>query len=323
MMFLLWGSFGKNIVNSQSGRVFIRGIAPNIRGVDTLQLKGIDKLREKLPAYLGRKIAILPVTAALGGLLAYIFLIILDIIPRVFSDIAFLVAIEPFVPLLGSIFIAILALLLIWGLWNRRDQMRELHGELAYQKMILRGVTGVFLIPSLVFHSFTSIRSLPPSPPANDLTIQWSRSLLPLFGIAPEIELWIRIILSGVLIILGAITVRSAVLTFGLDYMAVVYLYFPEESEIQEHEIYSVIRHPTYLGGILLGVAGLFFRFSVYSILMCLVVFLVFRLQIWKEEKELVERFGEGFIEYQKKVPALFVRPGRIRDFFRFLKKAL
>ena len=189
--------------------------------------------------------------------------------------------------------------------------------------MILRGVTGVFLIPSIVFHSFTSIRSLPPSPPANDLTIQWSRSLLPLFGIAPEIEIWIRIILSAILIILGALTVRSAVLTFGLDYMTVVYLYFPEESEIQDHEIYSVIRHPTYLGGMLLGIAGLFFRFSVYSIVFCLVVFLVFRLQIWKEEKELVERFGEGFIEYRQKVPALVVRPSKIGAYFRFLRRGL
>jgi protein-S-isoprenylcysteine O-methyltransferase Ste14 len=291
--------------------------------VDSLQLKGIEKLREKLPAYPGKKIAILPIMAVIGGLLAYIFLIILDIIPRVFNDIAFLGVIEPFVPLLGSIFIATLALWLIWGVWNKRARMKKLHGNLAYQKIILRGLTGVFLIPSLVFHSFTSIRSLPPSPPVNDLTIQWSRSLLPLFGIAPEIELWIRIILSGILIILGMLTVRSAILTFGLDYMAVVYLYFPEESEIQEHEIYSVIRHPTYLGGILLGVAGLFFRFSVYSILMCLVVFLVFRLQIWREEKELVERFGEGYIEYRKRVPALFVRPSKLKSYFKFLREGV
>jgi protein-S-isoprenylcysteine O-methyltransferase Ste14 len=288
-----------------------------------MQLKGFDKLREKLPAYPGRRIAILPLAATIGGLLGYIFLIILDIIPRVLGDIAFLAAIEPFTPIFGSIFIAALALWMIWGVWNKRDQMKELHGDLAYQKMILRGVTGVALAGILVLHAFTSVRSLPPGPPVNDLTIQWSRSLLPLFGIAPGIELWIRIILSGILIILGMLTVRSALLTFGLDYMAVVYLYFPEESEIQEHEIYSVIRHPTYLGGIILGAAGLFFRFSVYSFLMCLVVFLVFRLQIWKEEKELVERFGEGFIEYRKSVPALFVRPGKIRAFFRFLKKAL
>jgi protein-S-isoprenylcysteine O-methyltransferase Ste14 len=74
------------------------------------------------------------------------------------------------------------------------------------------------------------------------------------------------------------------------------------------------------LGGILLGIAGLFFRFSVYSFVIGFLFFLVFRLQAWKEEKELVERFGEGFIEYQKNVPALLVRPSKIRSYFRFLR---
>ncbi len=303
--------------------VFIRGRYTGRFGVVALQLKGMDKLQEKLPAYPGKRILILPLAAMVVGVLAYAFLIILDIIPRMFSDFILLMTLEPFIPILSSIFIATLALWLIWGLWNKKNQMKEIHGNLAYQKMLLRGLTGVFLIPSLVFHSFTSIRSLPPSPPANDLTIQWSRSLLLYLGISSEFELWIRIILSGILIIFGLLIVRSAILTFGVDYMAVVYLYFPEESEIQEHEIYSVIRHPTYLGGILLGLAGMFFRFSVYSILIGLVVMLVFRLQLWKEEKELIERFGEGYIEYRKKVPALLVKPSKMKAFFRFLKKTL
>jgi protein-S-isoprenylcysteine O-methyltransferase Ste14 len=288
--------------------------------VEAMKLKGIDKLREKLPAYPGRRIAILPIIAIIGGLLGYSFLIFLDVAPRIFTDIVVLGVIEPFTPIIGTTFIVILALWLVWGLWNKKDQMKEQHGDLAYQKIIPRGITGVALWGALLFHTFTSIRSLPPSPPVNDLTVQWSRSLLPFFGIAPGIELWMRLILAGIFGILGLLTVRSALVTFGLDYMGVVYVYFPEESEIQEHEIYSVIRHPAYLGGILLGIAGLFFRFSVYSFVIGFLFFLVFRLQAWKEEKELVERFGEGFIEYQKNVPALLVRPSKIRSYFRFLR---
>lgn len=291
--------------------------------VDLMELKGLDKLREKLPAYPGRKIMLLPLRGILAGIVAYFFLITLDIIPRVFSDITILVMIEPIMPLLGSIFIATLALWLIWGFWDKRDSMKAKFGDLAYQKMIPRGATGVAIIPSVIFHAFTSIRSLPPSPPVNDLTTQWSRSLLPLVGIAPEIEIWLRIILSGVFMILGVLTVRSSILTFGLDYMTVLYLYFPEESEVQQNEIYSVVRHPTYLGGILLGAAGLFFRFSIYSILFFVIVFFIFRLQIWKEEQELIERFGEGYSEYKKKVPALLIRPSKIKSFFRFLTAAL
>ncbi len=288
-----------------------------------MQLKGIDKLREKLPDYPGGRIWRLPLIALLGGLLGYMFLIFLDVSARIFTDITYLALVEPFTPIFGGLFIAALTLWLIWGLWNKKDQMKYLHGNLAYQKMIPRGATGVVLLVALVFHALTSIRSLPPGPPINDLTIQWSRSLLPLIGIDPGLELWIRIILSGIVTILGLLTVRSAILTFGIDYMTVVYLFFPEESEIQEHEIYSVIRHPTYLGGILLGFAALLFRFSVYSIIGGFIVFLVFRLQIWKEEKELVERFGEGFVEYQKTVPALLVRPSKIRAYFRFLRSSV
>jgi protein-S-isoprenylcysteine O-methyltransferase Ste14 len=285
-----------------------------------MQIKGLDKLRKKLPAYPGKKIAILPLRGAVATLLGYVFLIVLSILPRVFSGITFLGILEPVLPLIGALFIATLGLWLIWGLWDKRDQMKEQLGELAYQKMIPRGVIGVFLVPCLVFLAFTSISYLPPGFPVNDITIQWSNSLLSLIGVAPEIDIWFRIIISGVLIILGALTLRSAILMFGLDYMTVVYLYFPEESEIQEHEIYSVVRHPAYLGGVLLGTAGLFFNFSVYSILLGLLVYLAFRLQIWKEEKELVERFGEGYKEYKKKVPALLVRPSKIRAYFRFLR---
>ncbi|MHA2152436.1 MAG: methyltransferase family protein [Candidatus Thorarchaeota archaeon] len=285
-------------------------------------MKGIDKLREKLPAYPGKKIALLPLRGLLGSVIAYVFIIILSITPRVLSEITLLSVFEPYLPLLGGILVAIVGLRLVWSLWNQRDEMKELHGDLAYQKMIRRGVVGIFLVVTLVFQAFTSFRSLPPGPPVNDLTIQWSRSLLPLFGIAPEVDLWFRMIVSGILIILAALTVRSAVNTFGMDYMTVVYLYFPEESEVQQHEIYSVIRHPAYLAGVILGIAGLFFRFSVYSILMCLLVYVVFRLQIWREERELIERFGEGYIEYRKEVPALFIRPSKIKSYLKFLRQA-
>ena len=285
-----------------------------------MNIKGLDKLREKLPDYAGKRIAILPIRGILAGVLAYLFLVILDIVPRVFNDITLLALFEPLLPLIGNIFIAGLGLWLIWGLWNKRDQMRELHGNLAYQKMIPRGFIGVCMIPPLVFHAFTSIRSLPPVPPVNSLTIQLSKSLLSFTGIPVEIDVWFRIITSGVLIIIGALAVRSAILTFGLDYMTVVYLYFPEESEIQENEIYSVIRHPAYLAGTVFGLAGFFSRFSVYSILMFFTVYLVFKLQIWKEEKELVERFGEGYDEYRRKVPALLVTPSKLGAFFRFLR---
>ncbi len=288
-----------------------------------MKLKGTEKLREKLPAYPGNRIALFPLGAAVVSLLAYLFLIFLDVLPRTFRDIDALAMVEPYLPILGSLLIAALAYVLIGQLWNARERMKAELGDLAYQKMLPRGLVGVFLLPPVIFHQLTSIRSLPPGLPVNDLTIQWSQSILPILGIPPELDVWIRVIVSSVIFILGLLTMRSAVLTFGVDYMAVVYLYFPEESEIQDHEIYSVIRHPTYFAGILLGIAALVFRFSVYSILMSIIVIALFWLQARREEEELVDRFGESYEEYTRRVPRFLLRSKDIRLYFRFLRSSI
>lgn len=285
-----------------------------------MKLKGMEKLREKLPDYPGRRIFLIPLEAFTAAILAYAFLIFLDILPRLFSDFSILGTLEPILPLVGTLIIATIALCLIGTIWSRRDYMKSRFGDLSYQMMIPRGLTGVALIIPIVFHAFTSIRSLPPSPPINDVTIEMSRSLLSILGANTILDVGIRLVLSGFVLVLGLLVVRSAFLTFGVDYMTVVYLYFPEESELQEHEIYSVMRHPTYMGAVLLGAAGMLFRFSVYSILIFVIFYLIFRIQIRREEIELIERFGEGYREYRQKVPALHVRPKDFRKFFKFLK---
>ncbi|MFW9850384.1 MAG: methyltransferase family protein [Candidatus Thorarchaeota archaeon] len=285
-----------------------------------MELKGIAKLREKLPDYPGRKLALLPLRGLFSAIIGYTFIILLDVVPRIFPDISYLVMIEPYMPFLGSIFIGALALWLIGRVWSQREKLKEKYGDLAYQHIIPTGLAGVFLVPPLVFQGFTSVRSLPPGPPVNELTILWSQSLLPFFGIGLEIDIIIRLVLSGIFIIIGALLVRSAMFTFGIDYMTVVYLYFPEESEVQENEIYSVIRHPAYLSGVLFALGALFFRFSVYSIVMFFIVYLVFRIHIRREEKELIERFGTSYSDYMNKVPAMFVSPRNYGKFFRFLR---
>ena len=284
-----------------------------------MKLKGMDKLREKLPAYPSRRIFLLPLKGLFVGFLGYCILILLDVIPRLFSSIEILVTIEPFLPVLGSLLVFVLAHILIGRLWMKRDEMKAKYGDLAYQRMIQTGVIGVFLVPPLIFHQFTSIRSLPPSPPVNPLTVQWSQSLLPLVGVPSFLDILLRVSISGFFILLGVLTVRSSILTFGIDYMTVVYLYFPEESEIQEHEIYSVVRHPAYFGGVLLGLAGLAFKFSVYSILFFLIVYATFWYQTLREERELIERFGNPFLEYRTRVPRLHVSPRNIKKYFRIL----
>ena len=117
------------------------------------------------------------------------------------------------------------------------------------------------------------------------------------------------------------IAVRS-LQTFGLDYMALVYLYFPEEGQLQEHAIYSVLRHPAYSGVLTAALGGMLFTFTPYSIIFFIAFMTAFYMHVYLvEEKELLSRFGESFQEYRKKVPALFVKPDKIKDLLVFLLK--
>jgi len=284
-----------------------------------MKLKGIDKLREKLPSYTGRKIYVIPAGAVGCAILAYFLLLIFDILPRIFSDIIILGVIEPMLPLIGTSIVAAIANWLVGTVWSKREDMKSKFGDLAYQRIIPRGFLGISLIIPLIFHTFTPISLLPPLSPINDLTTEMSRSLLLILGANTVLDIVIRLALSGSILLLGLLVIRSSFLTFGIDYMTVVYLYFPEESELQEHEIYSVLRHPTYMGAVLLGAAGMFFSFSFYSILMFLIIYILFKIQIRREEIELIERFGKGYSEYKKQVPALYVRPRDIQKFFKFI----
>lgn len=284
-----------------------------------LKLKGIDKIQEKLPDYEGKKILTFPLLGMLICILGVSLQILLDVISRIHPGIQFLTIIEPALPVIGSILVAAVGLRLVTKLWRDKEKAIDQHGKLAYQRMIRYGVSGVFLMPAIIIHAFLSVRSLPPGSPVNDFTIAFSKSLLAYLAIPLEFDVSIRMILAAIFFVGGILTVRRSVETFGLDYMVVLYLYFPEESELNEHEIYSVIRHPAYFSAIVLGISALFFRFSIYSIVFFMILFVMLKLHISVEEKELIERFGESYLEYKERVPGLYVRPRDLGVYLRFL----
>lgn len=69
--------------------------------------------------------------------------------------------------------------------------------------------------------------------------------------------------------------------------------------------VYSIVRHPQYLGGILAHI-GFSFLFSALGSLFVtpLIIVLIYVIS-WKEEKELTKEFGSKYRDYQKKVPML------------------
>jgi len=72
--------------------------------------------------------------------------------------------------------------------------------------------------------------------------------------------------------------------------------------------VYSVVRHPQYLGG-LLAHAGISFLLSAwYSLLLTPLMIVLIYLISRKEEEELIREFGKEYEDYKKKVPMLIPR---------------
>jgi protein-S-isoprenylcysteine O-methyltransferase Ste14 len=281
-----------------------------------MQIKGVDKLLEKLPGYTGRRLVLIPLIVFLSLLSGLFLMVLLDVLPRMLPDVDILRVLEPILPFVGTILCVTIGILLIYNVWHKREKFIKESKETAYQRGLKYGLVGIPLATSTIIHTLLPIETLLSVSPVNGLTVTLSTPLTSLFlnGTAflqnwPTIDLVLRTVCVVTFALLGFLTVFRAIQTFGLDYMAVLYLYYPKESELQEHEIYSVLRHPTYSGVVLIFLGAVFARFSVYSLLF-FIIFLVGLLCHIRlvEERELIERFGESYKEYQKRVQALIVR---------------
>ncbi len=72
--------------------------------------------------------------------------------------------------------------------------------------------------------------------------------------------------------------------------------------------LYSRVRHPQYLGG-LLGHIGIAILLSgLYAVLFFPLMIIIVYLISWKEEKELIKEFGSQYEEYMRKVPMFIPR---------------
>ncbi len=78
--------------------------------------------------------------------------------------------------------------------------------------------------------------------------------------------------------------------------------------KIVDTGIYSVVRHPQYLGG-LLGHIGIAILLSaMYALFFFPFMIIIVYLISWKEEKELLLEFGVQYEKYRKSVPMLIPR---------------
>lgn len=205
----------------------------------------------------------------------------------------------PFWLLDGEVVLGTLGFLLLYMFFRSRNDFRARYGELAYSAAARR-----FIFPGLaiIFAVVARIGYIPGPP----IPRGWWYPILPVLG-------WV-LIAAGVLLWLRAIQ------AFGVDNLAMLYVYFPEQGRIVNHTIYSILRHPVYAAvqRIAFGLA------LVNGNWFALTCALIFALGLWGwvrlvEEKELIERFGDSYREYRKRVPAFWPRPRAVGGFLNFL----
>ncbi len=270
-------------------------------------------------------ILIIPIIGVLSALSTWVFYLMIGNISRWYPT-PELMALEPFLIIIGPAIALTIGLLLVHSMWARREGLIKKEKATAYEHSFKLGFAGVVIIGTTVYHIYEPLIWFPFKimawpPPVNPLTTTLASTVWDLlFQQAMTITPTFQVILGWVIFTFGLLLAIRTLSAFGFDYAAGVYLYYPEESHLVNNEIYSLVRNPHYAAILMMGFGGILFRFSVYSMIIFGMVFLVLLIQIrYVEDKELDLRFGKTFQEYQQRVPALFVRRKNWGKFLQFL----
>lgn len=283
-------------------------------------MKGTDKLRSKLPDYQGIHLLLYVVLAFLIFIVSLLFQLFLDSIPRIFRNIEILQTIAPLTPFIGPLIVTSIGFLIVRRFWKIKDKYLIKYEEKAYQKAFKLVPLGIPLLFSVIIHSFFPTDLIAPYRINDGVSRILGDTITELILFLPSYILYVRLALSILLTGLGLVVVNRTLAFFGIDYMALVYIFYPEESTLQNHEIYSVLRHPTYHALLMLSIGSIFFRLSIYSVTNFLFFLVGINLHIrYIEEKELIERFGDEYRKYKEIVPAFFVKFKDLKKYFSLL----
>jgi protein-S-isoprenylcysteine O-methyltransferase Ste14 len=100
----------------------------------------------------------------------------------------------------------------------------------------------------------------------------------------------------------GVIVIRSAFKIYKLS----AFLGFSIEKEkFITSGILAHVRHPIYLGTILIAVGFWLFTPDLATLISVVCIFIYLPFGIYLEEKKLTRQFGKEYLDYKKKVPAI------------------
>lgn len=135
--------------------------------------------------------------------------------------------------------------------------------------------------------------------------IYYKAAILRYFVQFPGIIPWLGLFLF----LIGAMLETWAYILIGTKsayHISMVFVYkYKNSFRLATDGPYHIVRHPAYLGELLM-LAGFFLASGALSVLLMLVVFTVqVQIQVALEERQMRKIFGSGFNEYIKQVPRL------------------
>jgi protein-S-isoprenylcysteine O-methyltransferase Ste14 len=196
----------------------------------------------------------------------------------------------------SEIIISALGFLILSFFFSRKKVYKEKYKELAYRNAFAHyAMPGLALLFGAVAHAGYMNGPFVPQG-------WWTIVFLALgwFMLSTGALLWVR-----------------SIFTFGVDNLALLYVYHPEEGRIINSSIYSILRHPIYAGvlRVVIGLALLNGNANAIAF----IIFVPLGFSSWVrliEEKELIERFGQPYLDYRKHTPAFWPR---LRDMGKYL----
>ncbi|MBI3161111.1 MAG: isoprenylcysteine carboxylmethyltransferase family protein [Chloroflexi bacterium] len=252
-----------------------------------MKLKGTDILAQHIPELnsAGGRTRLALYAAFLFGMVAAYF-VATDQIPTWSID--------------SQIVVMALGFLVLSLFFSRKQAYKQKYGQLAYRNAFVHyAIPGLALVFGAVAHAGYMNGPIIPT--------GWWSPLLPAFG-------WVMLIVGG------ALWIRSA-LVFGADNLTLLYVYHPEESRIVNTSIYGILRHPVYAGVLRVCIGLALINGNANAIAFAILAPLGFSGWIrLVEEKELIERFGESYLEHRRRVPAFWPRLQHFPAFFKFLR---
>lgn len=120
------------------------------------------------------------------------------------------------------------------------------------------------------------------------------------FGWSPPFPLWLKI-LGGVALIPALYLIERA--TIENTYLsAMVRIQNERKQQVISTGVYGFVRHPLYLGCLLMMLGSPLLVGSLYSLLLSLIGLVILAVRILGEEKMLTEELA-GYVAYQRQVP--------------------